>query len=120
MPNRAVVAHKSYSDWKVMKEEDFLFSLYADDLIEIEHKTGLSFTVAQKGSTLPPKWEVKRTLCYYNSMDISSGNIKVFTPDGAYSLRGIGVKTLVSLKKYEVDVLGHVRPVDKETRQRFR
>lgn len=120
LPNRAVVAHKSYNDWKVMKEADFLFSLYPNDLIEVEHKKGLTFTVAHKDSTLPPKWETKRTLCYYTSMNISVGSILVSTHDAAYTLSGLGVKTLVSLKKYEVDVLGYIRPVAKETRQRFR
>lgn len=120
LPNRAVVAYKSYSDWKVMKEEDFLFSLYPNDLIEVEHKKGLTFSVAHKDSTLPPKWETKRTLCYYTSMNISVGSILVSTHDAAYTLSGLGVKTLLSLKKYEVDVLGHIRPIGKESRQRFR
>ncbi|WP_317320763.1 type II CRISPR RNA-guided endonuclease Cas9 [Subdoligranulum variabile] len=120
LPNRAVVAHKSYNDWKVMKEEDFLFSLYPNDLIEVEHKKGLTFTIAHKDSTLPPEWEVKRTLCYYTGMNISTGAIGVLTHDSAYMIGGVGVKTLISLKKYEVDVLGHIRPVGKESRQRFR
>ena len=120
LPNRAVVAHKSYNDWKVMKEEDFLFSLYPNDLIEVEHKKGLTFTVAHKDSTLPLKWEAKQTLCYYTGMNIAVGSITIDSHDRAYTLHSLGVKTLVSLKKYEVDVLGHIRPVGKETRQRFR
>ena len=77
------------------------------------------FTVAHKGSTLAPKWETKRTLCYYTGMDISGGSISVFTHDNSYALR-LGVKTLAALKKFEVDVLGNVREIRKETRQRFR
>lgn len=120
LPNRAVVAHKNYSNWKVMDDRDFLFSLHADDLIEIEHKKGLTFTVANKDSTLPAQWETKRTLCYYTGMNISSGSVTIVSPDGAYILPSLGVKTLVSLKKYEVDALGNVREVRKESRQRFR
>lgn len=120
LPNRAVVAHKSYSDWKVMDEQNFIFSLYADDLIEVEHKNEMVFALANKESTLPPKWGTKRTLCYYVGTDISSGNIKICSPNGAYSLRGLGVKTLASLKKYEVDALGNVREIRREVRQRFR
>lgn len=120
LPDRAVVAHKSYSEWKVMKEEDFLFSLYANDLIEVEHKKAIVFTVSHKGSTLAPKWETKRTLCYYEGMNISTGAITISTPDNAYTLPGLGVKTLATLKKFEVDVLGNVREVSKETRQQFR
>lgn len=120
LPNRAVVAHRSYSDWKVMKDEDFLFSLYADDLIEVEHKKGLILTIAHKDSTLPPKWETKRTLCYYTGMNIAAGSITIDSPDGAYTLPSLGVKTLACLKKFEVDVLGNVREVRQESRQRFR
>lgn len=120
LPNRAVIAHKSYSDWKVMRDEDFLFSLYADDLIEVGRKKGLILTIAHKDSTLPPKWETKRTLCYYTGMNIAAGSITIDSPDGAYTLPSLGVKTLASLKKFEVDVLGNVRQVRNETRQRFR
>ena len=36
LPNKAVRAHKAEKDWKIMSEEDFLFSLYPNDLIYIE------------------------------------------------------------------------------------
>lgn len=120
LPNRAVVAYKSYSDWKVMEEQNFIFSLYADDLIEVEHKRELTLTVASKNSTLPKKMEKKRALCYYTGMNISTGAISVSTHDGAYMISSLGVKTLASLKKYEVGVLGDVREIRREVRQRFR
>lgn len=120
LPNRAVVAHKSYSDWKVMDEQNFIFSLYADDLIEVEHKNEMTFVLANKESALPPKWGTKRTLCYYTGMNISTGAIGVSTHDGAYIIGGLGVKTLASLKKYEVDVLGNVREIRREVRRGFR
>lgn len=120
LPNRAVVAYKSYSDWKVMEEQNFIFSLYADDLIEVEHKNEMVFALANKESTLPLKWGTKRTVCYYTGMNISTGAIGVSTHDGAYIIGGLGVKTLASLKKYEVDVLGNVREIRREVRQRFR
>lgn len=120
LPNRAVVAYKSYSEWKVMKDEDFLFSLYANDLIEVTRSKNFTFTVTNKDSSLPSSYDTNRILVYYNSLDISTGAIKVFTHDNSYFLRGLGVKTLVSLQKFEVDVLGNVREVRKETRQRFR
>ena len=98
----------------------FLFSLYADDLIEVEHKRGLAFSVTNKESTLPPKWETKETLCYYEGMNIAAGSITVCSHDNSYILPSLGVKTLNCLKKYEVDILGNVREVKKENRQSFR
>ena len=120
LPDRAVVAHKSYSDWKVMDEQNFIFSLYADDLIEVEHKSKMTFVLANKESTLPLKWGSKRTVCYYTGMNISTGAISVSTHDGAYMISSLGAKTLASLKKYEVGVLGDVREIRREVRQRFR
>ena len=43
LPNKAVVPNKSYNDWKFMKDEDFLFSLYPNDLIYIESLSPVSF-----------------------------------------------------------------------------
>ncbi len=120
LPNRAVVAHKAYAEWKVMEEKDFLFSLYSDDLVEVEHKKGLTFSVTSKESTLQPKWETRKTLCYYTGMNIAAGSITVCSHDGAYVLPSLGVKTLGSIKKWEVDILGNVRPIQKERRLSFR
>ncbi len=120
LPNRAVVAHKEFSAWKVMEEKNFLFSLYADDLIKVEHKKGLIFSISNKESTLPSRWETKETLCYYTGMNIAAGSVTVCSHDSAYVLSSLGVKTLTCLKKYEVDILGNVREVKKEQRRSFR
>ena len=120
LPNRAVVAHKEFAAWKVMEEKNFLFSLYADDLIEVARKKVMPFTIVNSGSTLPPSYETTHEMVYYGGLDISSGNIKVTIHDNSYSLRGLGIKTLNTLQKYEVDILGNVREVKKEKRQSFR
>ena len=120
LPNRAVVAAKKYAEWKVMENMNFIFSLYPDDLIEVEHKKGLTFTVTNKDGTLPTKWETKSTLCYYTGMNISTGAIGICSHDNSYSIGGLGVKTLTNFKKFEVDLLGNVREVKKEQRQSFR
>ena len=36
--NRAIVAYKPYEEWKLMDDKNFLFSLYPNDLIEVESK----------------------------------------------------------------------------------
>lgn len=119
LPNKACVAFKDYNDWKEMKDSDFIFSLYPNDLVKITAKKDMSFTVAQKESTLPPKKLMNEVLVYYNSANISTASIKVFLHDHAYELEGLGIKTLKSIEKYTVDVLGNVYKVQKEKRQPF-
>lgn len=120
LPNRAVVQAKPYSEWKEMKEEDFVFSLYPNDLIEVEHTKGMKFTLVNKGSTLAQTYTVKKAMVYYIKGGIFTGSITVETPDGAYTIKSLGAKTLKSVKKYQVDVLGNCHEIKKEKRQRFR
>ncbi len=123
LPNRAVVAHKSYEDWKEMKEEDFLFSLYPRDLIKIKHKTGLELTrIADENSRskLPKKIKNNEFFLYYVKMGISTGTITVINHDETYTIPSLGLKTLLSIEKYQVDILGNVSKVTiPEKRMRF-
>lgn len=80
----------------------------------------MPFTIVNSDSTLPAAYETTHEIVYYAGLDISSGNIKVTTHDNSYSLRGLGIKTLKTLQKYEVDILGNVREVKIENRQSFR
>ncbi len=120
LPDRAVVAFKPYAEWKPMREEDFLFSLYPNDLLMVEHKRGLKFTRVNADSTLEKEYTARRALVYFVSAGIAGGTITVETHERAYRINSLGVKTLASLKKYQVDVLGNLSEVKKETRQRFR
>ena len=119
LPNRACVASKSPAEWKVMDEKDFLFSLYPNDLVKITSRKTLSLKISQKDSTLPPSYEVKAEYFYYKGADISTASITGITHDNSYFVRGLGVKTLESLEKYTVDVLGVYHAVGKEKRQAF-
>lgn len=119
LPNRAIVAHKSMEEWKPMQEEDFIFSLYKNDLIKIEHKSHFTMTNINKDSTLPPSIEMHKGLFYYDGTDSASGSIDIISHDNTYGFHGLGIKTLVSLEKYTVDVLGNYHKVEKEHRQSF-
>lgn len=46
LPNRAVVAYKAYGDWKEMRDEDFIFSLYPNDLLKVTAKKPMTWTSA--------------------------------------------------------------------------
>lgn len=119
LPNRACVQGKPYSQWKEMRDEDFIFSLYPNDLLLVQHKKMLVFSKCRKESTLPEHHETKSSLVYYCSTNISGGKIKCITHDNTYQIESLGVKTLLRLEKYTVDVLGEYHPVGKETRQGF-
>lgn len=120
LPNRAIVQGKSYSEWKEMREEDFIFSLYPNDLFGFEHKKGVELVKSNKESTIDEKIMMKRGLLYYIKTGISGGTITTLTNDHTYEIASLGVKTLVKFEKYQVDVLGNISKVGKETRQKFR
>jgi CRISPR-associated endonuclease Csn1 len=113
------VQGKNHEDWKEMKEEDFIFSVYPSELLKVATKNEFSFSSAQKDSSLPEKFTAKEALVYFVSAGINTGAITVKTHDGAYAISSMGIKTLKSLEKYTVDVLGNVSPVGKEKRLGF-
>lgn len=119
LPNKACVAFKPYAEWKEMKEEDFAFSLYPNDLVKATHKKTLKLTKTQKDSTLPDTYETKSELLYYVSAGISGAVLTCRNHDNSYKIDSMGIKTLEALEKYTVDVLGEYYPVKKETRQPF-
>ncbi len=119
LPNKAVVAHKPFSEWKEMHDSDFLFSLYANDLIYVEFNESKEFSIVQKESSLPAKCSFSEGYLYYSGMNISTGSLGVFTHDHTYNIAGLGVKTLPKLQKCVVDVLGNISFVKKEKRQCF-
>ena len=120
LPNKACVAFKNASEWKEMQEADFLFSVYPNDLLRINAKKDIKFTVSNKDSSLPKEILRNDVLVYYNSANIHTASILVLLHDNSYRLEGLGIKTLLSLEKYTVDPLGNCCKVGKEPRQRFR
>ncbi|MGN0483099.1 MAG: type II CRISPR RNA-guided endonuclease Cas9 [Lachnospiraceae bacterium] len=114
LPNRAVVANKPYSQWKEMKEENFLFSLYSRDLVKFKHKKGMNATDVNENKLI-----FNEQIVYYISSDIAGGKINGCSHDRSFSFRGLGIQSLDYLKKYQVDVLGNISEVKKEKRMRF-
>lgn len=106
LPDKAVVAHKPYAEWKKMQQQDFCFSLYPGDLIFVRSRRNITLNVA-KGGSGDPKIFRKELLCYYQGADISSGTVELTTHDRRYNQAGLGIKTLLSIEKYQVDVLGN-------------
>ncbi|MGN1467043.1 MAG: type II CRISPR RNA-guided endonuclease Cas9 [Ruminococcus sp.] len=120
LPNKAIVAHKSYTEWKEMDDKNFIFSLYPNDLIRVVAKKDMEFSLACKESTLPKKLIANDILLYYKCCGITNASLTVINHDNTYTIPSLGVKRLVSLEKYQVDVLGNVHKVRKEKRMRFK
>lgn len=98
LPNRAIIAFKDEEDWTLIDDSfAFCFSLYPNDLVRVTLK---------KASQLG----------YYAGCDRSGGTMNLWAHDrdqrvGTDGLiRGIGVKTAVSVEKLHVDVLGNIFP----------
>lgn len=119
LPNKACIAHRNYTEWKEMNESDFIFSLYKNDLIRVEHKKGISLGKINKDSTIPDQKEFKAGLLYYAGANISTAVFKCITHDNCYEICGLGIKTLKSLEKWTVDVLGNVTVIKREKRMPF-
>lgn len=107
--------------WKPMEDKDFVFSLYPNDLIRIYSKSPIKLGVINEKSNLAKEMIFageKGVFLYFKGMDISTSCISGITHDNTYKHRSIG-KTILKIEKYEVDVLGNIKKVGKETRQKF-
>lgn len=99
LPNKAIVAFKPEDEWLEVNDEDFLFSLYRNDLVRIRSKK-------------------EDFIAYYHSAHRGTGNInlRAHDNDGSFGKNGmregIGVKTLLAFEKYTVDYFGNIFPQD--------
>jgi CRISPR-associated endonuclease Csn1 len=103
-----------------MEDENFIFSLYPNDLIKVTSKKDMTLSVVHPDSTLPKELVVSEGMLYYVSANISVASIRVIDHDNSYTIKSMGIKTLKSLEKYQVDVLGSISKVKKEKRQYFK
>lgn len=110
LPNRAVVAHKSHGEWKVMDDKDFLFSMYPNELLYIESQKGIKLKT-KKGSSRQEEIARKAGLYYFKRLNIAANALFIITHDNGYEQPSLGGKTLFCLKKYTVDALGNYSEV---------
>ena len=88
-----------------MKDEDFLYSIYTNDLMYIKSYTPKKFT--KKKGEKKDSFEAEEAFVYYREAKISGATITVVTHDNNYTIQSLGVKTLSRIEKYHVDVLGN-------------
>ena len=95
-PQRAIVAHKDENDWPLMREADFLFSLYPGSWVEIVDKSG------------------ELVSGYYRRVDRSSGKLIVSPSNKHVESMGKNTKTARAMSKSTIDLLGNKHLVHKE------
>lgn len=110
LPNKAVVQGKTFEDWKEMDDKDFLFSMYPNELLYIEHRKGIKLKT-KKGSSRQEEIVRKTGLYYFKGLNIATNALFIITHDNGYEQPSLGGKTLSCLKKYTVDVLGNYSEV---------
>jgi CRISPR-associated endonuclease Csn1 len=78
---------------------DFLFSLFPYDYVRIVTATG------------------DERIGYYRACNVNTGSLTLsITNKNDALMRSIGVRTAISMEKFEVGVLGDIHKVGKETR----
>lgn len=115
LPNRAATFGKPWEEWRIMKAEKFLFSLYSRDLILFKHKNGKE-VVCTDGKTKI----VNEEPVYFTSANIRTASLTVKAHDSSFTISSLGIQSLVCLEKYQVDVLGNITKVKSEKRQGFK
>lgn len=117
LPDRAVTLKHPYDQWDKMDDNDFLFSLYPNDVVYIRFNKPKNGKVVNEDSTLNKNESFDEIYGYYKALGIATNSITVITNDNSYRLDSIGIKTLPEIKKCAVDVLGNLIPVARETRK---
>ncbi|HEU4961511.1 MAG TPA: type II CRISPR RNA-guided endonuclease Cas9 [Sphingomonas sp.] len=99
-PVRAIVAYKDENDWTLIDDSfHFRFSLYPRSYVEVVKPSGEVF----EG--------------YFGGVHRGTGAINLFAPhDPKTRNDGIGAKTLLTMKKYNVDRFGRRAEVKQEVR----
>lgn len=118
LPNKACVAAKTYEFWKEMTDNNFIFSLYPNDLVKIVSKDKIKLNGNKDKDKQPI--EVKELFAYYIKAGISVASLTIINHDSEYVQPNLGIKGLEKIEKYTVDVLGNYTKVKlPEKRMKF-
>ncbi len=110
LPNQVIAIGK---DWLTIDDSyQFAFSLYQNDLVRIKSKNDIKLSKdsnhQNQKSKKPQVITGKEFLVYYNGTGIATACIGIKSHDRCYTQPSLGVKTLLSLEKCYVDILGQV------------
>ncbi len=108
LPNRGCVPYKPQEEWKELADKDFIFSLYPNDLVYLETKRTIKLISKRDKS----EREVKDIYAYYTNAGITVASIGIINHDSSYFQPGVGIKSLLSMKKYQVGILGDIHEIE--------
>lgn len=114
LPNRAATQAKMPSEWRVMNDENFIFSLYSRDLVYIESDKGVQ-TKYIDGN----KSRIESLYAYYMGANTHIVSVSGKLHDSSADFEGLGIQSLRKFEKCQVDVLGNISFVQKEKRMTF-
>ena len=92
LPNKAATHSKPYSEWKEMKDENFLFSLYSRDLIGFKNPKGKKVK-CKDGKEIV----LTNEIVYYVGANINTASISCKAHDNQYEFGSFGIQSLLSL-----------------------
>ena len=119
LPNKVIQRDK---EWLEIDDSfNFKFSLYQNDLVKVTSKKEivLNKNFNNPNSTKDDKISSKEWLLYYGGTGISTASITLKTHDNCYIINSLGVKTLLNMEKYYVDIMGNIYKAPKEERKGF-
>lgn len=117
LPAKASVPLKPYDEWyRITDEDQFLFSLYQNDVIHVSHNKGI--TLKYNGENSGPE-KITDFIGYYVGTNIFTSSLSIRASDGSYSAEGVGIASLPLIEKMQVDYLGNLSKVKERTRQTF-
>jgi CRISPR-associated endonuclease Csn1 len=100
LPNKAIVQGVEEDHWiKIDDTFDFVYSLHSYELVKIVDSKGID------------------RFGYYSKCNRSTGAIDITCPNTSKVIPSIGMRTIKSIQKFEVGILGDYHPVSKETRR---
>lgn len=109
--NKFITANKPYAQWLEKTDEyAFCFSMYPNDLIQVKLRAPKE---SKDTSNKLVTWQEK--FFYYKGVDSATGAITLLSQEGSLWDR-VGVQRLSIFDKYQVDPIGNVQKVTKETR----
>lgn len=117
LPNKLIAINKPWIT--IDNSFKFKFSLYKNDLVKITSAKSISLkkNIKNDKSLKADVITNNEFLLYYNSTGISVASIKLNTHDNCYGVDSCGVKNLLSIEKYYVDIMGNIYKANKEERK---
>lgn len=108
LPKKAASQGKAFNDWyEIQPGDEFLFSLFKNDLIRIQNHRGITVTeVLSDGST--QKNTRTEVVAYFTGANIATALIDFEGPDRSFSAQSVGIARADSLQKMSTDYFGTV------------